>query len=810
MRRHAMACARLLLSALGRRVTGAPWNAAPPVGECRLPGLTREVRIRRDEVGIPHIFAENLPDLGFGVGVAMAQDRLWQMEAMRLLACGRMAELAGDRRIKGGGLHLAGRSLLAVDQFYRSLRLRGFAEEEWSQVSDEGRGLLEGFARGVNAWVGQCRPDDLPPEFLLAGIDPEPWRPEDSLVIGKLIGWLLSLSFVAKPILAALAADPVLQRLRPPHLADGPCIVGRGPAAEPAELDLLARRALGLLGPGTGSNSWVVGGGRTASGKPILCNDPHLVFGLPALWYPMALSAPGHRVIGTTMAGIPGVLIGRNDRVAWGITAVMADDGDYYRETLDAAGTRYLRDGAWRPVETVEATFRVRGRPAPVRGTLRFVRHEGVLCPLLPTAEGEATASYRWVGFEAWRGLDGLLAMNRAGNLQEFASALEALAVPAQNFVAADTTGAFGYYCTGKFPRRERVREATPVLDGSDPDHAWGGYLAWAEQPKALNPEDGMIVTANNRVARDLPRALTGGFWEPAYRATRIASLLGDCPKACIQDMARIQGDVVSLQSAGVVASLVRPARPRLTEPRARRAADLLMAWDHRMDADSSAAALYHLFYHELLQRRVRPLLDARAPGLFHRYLSTLHLAVPAVDTALLTDDPVCFPAGAMDMTEECLTAAWDAAVARLGSDPATWRWGGLHRLTLQHMLGRGSGASMRLLTWLFRLNRGPFPQAGDGMTINLGAFLLTTPFATAVGPSYRQIVDLGAPEESRWIIAGGASGDPRSRHYADQLSLWLTGETRPMRFLDTGATDRNVLRLTPAGADCASTPCML
>ena len=551
MRRHVLPCARLFLSAFWRRVVGPAWAARPPAGERRLRGLVQEVRIRRDEAGIAHIFAENLPDLGFGAGAAMAQDRLWQMDAMRRLACGRMAELAGDRRLEGGSLHLAGPSLLAVDQYYRSLRFREIAEEELSQVSDEGRGLLEGFARGVNAWVGQCRPGDLPPEFLLAGIDPEPWRPEDSLVIGKLIGWLLSLAFVAKPILAALAADPVLQRLRPPHLADGPCIVGRGPAAEPAELDLLARRALGLLGPGTGSNSWVVGGGRTASGKPILCNDPHLVFGLPALWYPVALSAPTHRVIGATMAGIPAVLIGRNDRVAWGITAVMADDGDYYRETLDAAGTRYLRDGEWRPVETVEATFRVRGRPAPVRGTLRYVRHEGVLCPLLPTAEGEATASYRWVGFEAWRGLDGLLAMNRAGNLQEFASALEAFAVPAQNLVAADTTGAFGYYCTGKFPRRERVREATPVLDGSDPDHAWGGYLSWAEQPKALNPEDGMIVTANNRVARDLPRALTGGFWEPPYRATRIASLLGDCPKARVQDMARIQADVVSLAVGG-------------------------------------------------------------------------------------------------------------------------------------------------------------------------------------------------------------------------------------------------------------------
>jgi penicillin amidase len=810
MRRHALACARLLIGGLWRRLSGGAWGVGSPAGECRLSGLAQDVWIRRDEAGVAHVFAESAPDLGFGVGVAMAQDRRWQMETMRRLAYGRLAEVAGDRPLNGVSLHLVGPSLLAVDQFYRSLRIEGVCREELCLVSDDGRRVLEGFARGVNAWVEERGPADLAPEFLLAGVDPEPWRPEDCLAIGRLIGWLLSLAFVAKPILAALSADPLLARLLPPQMADGQCIGGTCPSGDAAGLDLLARHALGLLGPGTGSNNWVLGGSRTASGKPLLCNDPHLLLGLPALWYPIALTTPGHRVIGVTMAGIPAILIGRNERVAWGMTAVMADDGEFYRETLDDAGGRYRRDGEWRTVDAFEETFRVRGRSDPVRRTLRYVRHEGVLCPLLPGRDGEPPTSFRWAGLEAWHGWDGLLEMNRAASVREFEAALQAFAVPAQNVVVADTAGDIGYFCAGKFPRRPWADAAPCVLDGSRPEHAWGGYLAWAEHPHAADPADGYIVTANNRVATTLPSGLARGFWEPPYRATRISSLLSRLRDATRSDMAGIQADVCSVQAAGLVARLVRPTRERLSDPRARRAADLLLAWDFRMEADSAAAALYHLFYQELLRQCVRPVLDRRVPGLFARYLSTLHLAVAAVDTAFLTEDPLVFPEGAPAAVEACLAAAWDAASARWGGEPTTWRWGDLHRLTFHHMLGRGTPWAVRLLAWALQLNRGPIPRPGDGMTVNLGAFLLTAPFGIAVGPSYRQIVDLGAPEESRWIVAGGVSGDFRSPHYADQVPLWTTGATLPMRFLPRDAPDGRLLKLVPgdrpprAAAVCA------
>jgi penicillin amidase len=487
-------------------------------------------------------------------------------------------------------------------------------------------------------------------------------------------------------------------------------------------------------------------------------------------------------VIGVTIPGIPAVLVGRNEHVAWGFTAAMADDGDYYRETLDESGSRYLRNGTWHPVETQEEAFRIRGRSEAVRRTLRYVRHEGVLCPLFPPEADGLPTSFRWVGLEAWRGVEAILGMNVAGSVSGVEAALQHFALPAQNVVVADRQGTIAYFCAGKFPRRPWAGTGPGILDGASPAHAWCGYLTWAEMPKVFNPPEGFLVTANNRVAPDLPSTIACGFWEPAYRATRIAALLDRCSTARVEDMARIQNDVLSVQAAGILTHLVRPMAERLQDPRARQAAGLLLAWDCVMLADSAPAALYHLFYQELLQACFRPVMEEQVPGLFTRYFSLLHLAVPAADGVLLRGDRAWFPAGPGATVERCLAAAWDRAMARLGADPTGWKWGRLHTLTLWHGMGRGRRFSSRALAWLLNLNRGPYPRPGDGMTVNLAAFPLTEPFATGVGPSYRQIVDLGSPDESRWIIAGGTSGDPRSPHYADQVEAWLSGTYRPMR----------------------------
>jgi penicillin amidase len=420
--------------------------------------------------------------------------------------------------------------------------------------------------------------------------------------------------------------------------------------------------------------------------------------------------------------------------------------------------------------------------------------------------EGEGPLSFRWIGLEAWPGVGALLGMNRACTVAGFEDALRQFALPAQNVLVADTRGTIAYFCAGKFPRRPFAGSAPAVLDGSRPEHAWQGYLDWAELPHRTDPPGGLIVTANNRPAADLDPSLAGGYWEPPYRATRIAQLLEGSSRLRAEDMARIQTDDLSLQAAGLVARLVRPHAATFADPRARRVAEMLLAWDGRMAVDSAAAVAFHLFYQELLRQIFRPSLEQHAPGLYARYFGTLHLAVPAADRALFGADGVgrCEPPG--HAVEQCLAGAWDEAARRLGPDPPGWRWGALHRVTLFHALGRGPGQISRLLDWLFGLNRGPFPVPGDGMTVNLAAFSLVSPFEVAAGPSLRQIVDLADPEASRWILPGGASGDPRSPHYADQVEDWLRGATRPMRFLTEEAADRGcALRLIPRRAGGAA-----
>jgi penicillin G amidase len=800
----------LLTTSLWHRLSGRPWPARGARGRREVAGLGAAVQISRDSWGIPHIAAETSHDLGVGIGWAMAEDRLWQMDLTRRLASGRLAELLGDRPIGDGGLHVPGPTVLAADVWYRQLGLREGARAEHALLGLEARERLAGFARGVNAYLAACRPRDLPLECVLAGCAPEPWTSEDSLLIGKLMGWVLSLSFPAKPILARLGTDPALAPFVPPDLATGHCIVGGPLPGATATADLTLRRALGLAETGAGSNCWAVAGWRTASGKPILCNDPHLSLGLPSLWYPLAIAGAGQSAVGGTFPGVPAVLVGRSARLAWGLTALMADDGDYYRETLDASGGRYRRGDEWHDVETAEEAFRVRGRREDVRRRLAYVRHGGVRCPLLAEPGMGGPVSFRWAGFEPGRGLEAFLGMNRAADLAEFEAALRHLAVPAQNVLAADAAGRIAYFCAGSLPRRAPGAAGRSALDGSRPEDAWQGYLDWAERPRVVDPPEGYLVTANNRAAPLLHPSLAAGFWEPPYRAARIVARLSGETHATAETMQALQADTYSVQAAGLVAGLVHPAAAALREADACRAARLLSAWDGRMTADSGAATLYALFYQALLTQAVRPLLDRHAAGLSAGYLGLLHLAVPAVDAALLAGQPALFPAGAAAAVEACLGAAWQEAVRRLGPDPAGWRWGRLHTLGLAHPLGRGTSRLARGLAWLWRLRRGPFPQAGDGFTVRLGAFPLTAPFAVRVGQSYRQIVDLGEPDAARFILAGGVSGDPRSPHFADQLDVWLKGGGVPMRLASEASGGHGLLLAPPSGGDCAAPACML
>lgn len=763
----------------------------PPLREeHQLKGISNTVTITRDPYGIPRISAETARDLFFGFGYIMAEDRLFQMDLNRRAALGRLSELVGDQPVGSQGVPYPLRRLRLpqIDLFWRALGFGRIAEREVTLLSPEAKGVLEGFTDGVNACIeAMVQEGRLPLECMLLGYRPDPWRSEDSLAVGKLVGWTLSLSLQTDLALGLFADDPVLKRLLPFSPEAGPSILGDGlsrSVRELLDLERTSRNVSGGEGPALGSNSFVVAGRRSATGRPILANDPHLPFALPPFWYQVILDGGGFQVAGGAMPGIPGVLIGMNPFIAWGMTNGMIDDADLYVETLHPKEPgRYRVGDDWRPMKVAVERIRVRGEERPREVSLRSVDHGGVDCPLISDLltdqqEGQAL-SLRWTGFEPSQGLDALLEMNRARNLEEFQEALRLFAVPPQNIVYADREGNIAYFLAGWIPRRAKAGDGLVPMDGSSGEHEWQGRLSFEELPKAINPKEGFLATANEKIAP----GFEGHLFEPPYRSARIRQLLQEKPKHRLENLAAIQGDLCSLQADLLIQALLAPHLDAF-HGEVKEAAERLVRWDRRLKAESQEAALFHAFYDTLLKGLFKEKLNRHAPGLYERYFSIFHVPVTAADTILVQQDRDFFGEEPVRVIERALQEAVEELERSVGRDRSRWQWGVLHPLTLRHPLSRGQDRLSRLLNRLFKLNRGPFPHPGDGMTPNLAAFFLTEPFQAMVGPSYRQLIDLDDPDRSLWIVAGGASGDPRSIHYADQVPLWRKGQYLPMRFL--------------------------
>ncbi len=745
-------------------------------------GIDGPVTISRDHLGIPTIRVQATSDLFFGFGYAIAQDRLWQMDLYRRVARGRLAEIFGDLPLEvKPGARLEPPSVVQLDCLHRALGFSRVAHASLEVLSGEACAALDRYASGVNAAVATMQKKKcLPLEFYLLGYEPEPWMPADSLAIGRFIAWMLCLAARTELVLAPLAPHPDLSSLLPVYPEGEPVIV---PGS-------------GFLGGGWGgSNSWVVGPDRTRSGRPLLCNDPHLLMGLPSLFYQVALRGAEYHVSGATMPGIPAVVVGANADVAWGITSAVPDDADIYRETLHPSDPQlYAFDGEWRRLKVGVEEIAIRGGSTR-QCTIRYVPHGGADCPLLSDfLPLEAPLSLRWTGLEPSREMDALLGICRARDLEEFRGALRDFAVPAQNFLYADRQGNYAYFCAGRFPGRPRGGGPFP-LNGASSSSEWQADVPFEELPCLINPPSGLIVTANHRIVDDTyPHELTY-LWEAPYRARRILELL-ERRELDVPEMTAIQGDVLSLQAKMVVTQVIAPVVGELCG-KARRAAERLLHWDFRMTTESGQAALYHSFYERLRFLVFAHRLDQVAPDLYQGYCSLMHLSVMPMDRILEAGDPAWMPEGRGPVVSRALEEAMAFLEEKLGGE-GEWAWGKIHAFTLRHPLGVGRDRESRLLNALLQLNRGPFPHPGDGMTVNVAAYLLSHPFEPLVGPAYRQIVDLDDLNRSRWVIPGGTSGDPLSPHYSDQLEDWRCGRNHPM-FHDS-MSPATVLELVPAG----------
>ena len=744
----------------------------------------------RDRYGIPHIFAASNEDAFFALGYVHAQDRLWQMEMGRRIAAGRVSEIVGP----------AG---LETDRFLRTLGVRRAAEANLRALDAETRKLLEAYAAGVNAFLASG--PVLPPEFWLTGARPEPWTPLDSMAWGKMMAWDLGGNWRSELLRMRLAKTLPLARIHeflPPYPGEqAPVIADLKELYGTMERDAIRLAKFAPDNDGLGSNNWVVSGERSTSGKPLLANDPHLGLTAPPVWYFAHLSAPGINVIGATLPGVPGVILGRNERIAWGMTNTGPDVQDLYIEKLDAAGGYLAPEGA-RPFQVIEETIKVKGAE-PEKLRVRISRHGPVISDVTRSAQEESprghVIAFAWTALaEDDRTMRASLQFARALEWDGFLAAARDFQSPQQNMVYADVDGNIGFVAAGRVP----LRKAGNDLMGMAPapgwlaKYDWTGYIPFEQLPRSFNPASGAVVTANHRITPPGYEHFISSEWQPPYRADRIQQLLDATPKHDVPSFARIQADVVSLAMRELLPKLLA-TRPRSEE--ARKALELLRKWDGAMELDRAEPLIAWAWWRELSRAIYADELgNAFQQNWLSRAVFTANVLSGDPESARWCDD---VRTQAVETCEEQLAQSLDAALAdlarRYGSDPSRWRWGEAHAARHEHRpFGR-----QPLLAKLFDIR---VPSPGDAYSVNVGRSNLNDeaePFANRHAASLRAIYDLSNLENSLYIHSGGQSGNILSEHYKAFTEAWAKNEYIPMRVerKTLEAEPHQVLRLLPS-----------
>jgi penicillin amidase len=759
--------------------------------------LQSPVEVIRDRWGVAHIFAQSSHDLFFSQGYAQAQDRMWQLEFSRRLGSGRLSEILGS-------------DAAGLDRFTRVLGLRRAAERDWQKMHGEDRDILNAFAEGINAYLGDNR-SALTIEFTLLGVDPEPWTAVDSLVIVKLMSWILSENAaiqISRARIISKSGEAVAKQLLPPYSEDAPVIIskdvdgyswlGRG------LLDDLRSVAgtLGTAGPTKGSNSWVVAGNRTATGRPILGNDTHLDLFMPSVWYANGLHGGGFDSVGYAMAGTPAITIGHNQRIAWGITDLVADVQDFYIEKLDneADPQRYEFRGEWLPLRFESEEIKVKGEN-PITVNVAITNHGPLVNNWITRFKDSRPLALAWASAESESLIQSLILLNRANDWDEFRSSLSLWDGPNINFVYADVDGNIGYQAAGRIPLRAPSDQGIIPVPGWTGEYEWQGYIPFDGLPHSINPAGGFVVTANQKpVPDDYPYRM-GYEWADPFRAMRLNQLLSENKQLSIEDSERIMGDTYHLPAASLRPYLLAVEPSDELEARA---LDEVRSWDLDCDPNQAGAAIYQVWYRFMVEKTVS---DELGPEMATEYLEyywihgPVMLKLMAEGTSPLFDDT---STERVETRDDIARASLTAAVAWLskhyGTDPKNWEWGRLHTLTFRH---RPFGmAQIPILSRLF--SYGPIAApGGDRFTVNATWFTwddAENPFAADAGTSQRIIMDLSDWDHSVAINSTGQSEHLFHPHREDLIPLWQGLKYHPLLFTRNAieAEPGSLLKLIP------------
>lgn len=799
-------------------------------GSARLPGLAATVEVIRDAHGIPQIYADSVPDLMRAQGYVAAQERFFQMDLRRHVAAGTMSELFGARMVAG-------------DELARSLGWRRVAAEELALVSPETRAALQEYADGVNAYLGARTPDRIAVEYTVlrtGGFDyaPAPWTPVDSL------SWLVASSWDLQGPLSD-EIDRVLSQaghlrhqvseLFPRTEAGTQPVVGQGavvdgtyeqdattggtrnpqrPAFGPAARTALTRvrdrlEAMPELvghGDGVGSNSWVVDGAHSATGKPLLAADPHLGVSVPGMWLQTGLhcrtvsAGCPYDVSGFTYAGVPGVVDGHNAHISWALTNQGSDVSDLFLEKV--RGDRWRYAGKWRRLRIRQETIRVRDGN-DVSLAVRSTRHGPLVSDVDDNLRrvGESHGAglgvaVDWTGLRPSRAADAILGLDTARGWSGFRTAAAQLSVPAQNIVYADTAGHIGFQATGRIPiRKSGNAGATPVA-GWRPENDWTGTsVPFSALPNVQDPKDGFVVAANQPLTgAGYPYPLTSE-WDQGYRATRIRDLITHGGKLTVDDLARLQLDDHNPLAPTLVPALLRIRLPRGYSSSGQH---LLRHWDFTQPADSAAAAYFNVVWRDLLAATFHDELPAAAwPDGGQRWMAVITRLLRRPHASWWDDRGTDERETRNDILRRALLDARNDLTALRGRTTNDWSWGGIHQLRL-HPPGLGESGSAPL-RWL--LDRAGWQTGGGSAAVDATSWDAAEGYDVTSAPSMRMVVDLGDLDASRWIDLTGVSGQPADDNYVDQTDLWARGETLPWAFSTpaVAAAGRHDLTLRPS-----------
>ena len=725
------------------------------------------VRILRDSKGIPHIYAANRHDLLVAQGYVHAQDRLWQMETQRRVASGTLSEAAGEAR-------------LDLDFFTRQLGMPEMRRRAASAMRPEETALLQAYVDGVNAYIRQ-RGDELPLEFRSSGVVPAPWVVEDVFSFTSLMSWSFRENYRAELLALSGRQGVELEEWKdifPGHpeanLPDDAYFEGlRG-----LKIGAVERFALSffqalpeLPAPAGGTNIWVTA--RGPGGKPLLANDTHVGIALPGTWYLCHLNAPGLDVAGASAAGLPGVVAGHTDAVAWGLAILPIDFVDLFVVRVDPADpSRYYVGDQVLNMERQEMAFTVKGGGSRTRTAWRTI-YGPVITKLEPGVE--AAAALRWYGSLPEgalvdRTVATVLGFLDCHSVQDVMRNVESTKIVGLNFVAADVEGNIGYQAAGAVPNRRGYSGRLPA-DGSSGTMGWEGFLPFAQMPRAYNPPEGVIVNCNQRVVTDADPNPISHSWAAPYRYQRVVSLLQEMKEPSLDGFRKMQMDLYSLQAQTLLPKVLAY---RFSDPKAVEAAGLLQAWDRQVLAGSPGAAVYEVFLIELIRALLEDEVGDNLFYYFHILLSKylMHDAIldrPESGVWDRKDTPQ--KEGPPEILERALAATIDFLESELGKNRRGWTWGKLHPVEWRHA-GATSGFKR------FLLNSGPFPIGGDATTLNAqGTIPAKGEYRVLHLPALRMVVALDDLDGMQIVATIGQSGQPGHPHYDDMVRPWLKGE---------------------------------